>query len=260
MIGDAAGGNDTLIGGRESLNILVGDTNQLQGGSGGDDTLFGAEGALNNLFGDSTEMSNAAGGDDTLIGAANSDNNLLVGDASRMFVNATGGNDVLRGGDNTHNQLFGDAMTMGDSGPFFRGVNVGGNDTVVAGNGADTVNFLYGDAQFMYGQAHAGSDVLIGGTGTDFMYGDALQKTALVTTAADTFVFAPDGGNDLIDDFRSSDGDLIDVSAWGFHSLADMTITAVENGTRIAFDQNDGVTLSGIFDPATLHQSDFLFA
>jgi Ca2+-binding RTX toxin-like protein len=261
MSGGAAGGNDTLTGGRDSLNILVGDAEQLQLNSrGGNDTLFGAEGALNNLFGDGTDMSNATGGDDTLIGAANSDNNLLVGDASRMFENARGGNDVLIGGDNTHNQLFGDAMTMGQSGPFFRGVNVGGNDTVVAGNGADTVNFLYGDAEYLYGQARAGSDVLVSGTGTDFMYGDALQKTGLVTTAADTFVFAPNGGNDMIADFRSSDGDRIDVSAWGFHSLGDMTISAVESGTHIAFDQNDGVTLSGIFDPATLHQSDFLFA
>jgi serralysin len=260
IVGDAAGGNDLLIGGQDSLNILVGDTDQLLSGRGGNDALVGAAGALNNLFGDSTSMSNAIGGSDLLIGAANSDNNLLVGDASRMFVDAIGGNDVLRGGDNTHNQLFGDAMTMGDSGPFFRGVNVGGNDTLVAGNGADTVNFLYGDAQFLYGQAQAGSDVLIGGTGTDFMYGDALQKTGLVTTAADAFVFAPNGGNDMIDDFRSSDGDRIDVRAWGFHSLGDMTISAVESGTHIAFDQNDGVTLSGIFDPATLQQSDFLFA
>lgn len=260
IVGDAAGGNDTLTGGRDSLNILVGDTGQLLSGHGGNDTLFGAEGAINNLFGDSTEMSNATGGDDTLIGAANSDNNLLVGDASRMFVNATGGDDVLRGGDNTNNQLFGDAMTIGDSSQFFRGVNVGGNDTLVAGNGVGTVNFLYGDAQFLYGQAQAGSDVLIGGTGTDFMYGDAAQTSALVTTAADTFVFAPHGGNDMIADFRSSDGDRIDVSAWGFHSLGDMTITAVESGTHIAFDQNNGVTLSGVFDPATLQQSDFLFA
>ncbi len=92
------------------------------------------------------------------------------------------------------------------------------------------------------------------------MYGDALQKSAPATTAADTFVFTPNRGNDMIDDFRSSDGDKIDVSAWGFHGLGDMTITAVESGTHIAFDQNDGVTLSGILDPATLHQSDFLFA
>lgn len=90
------------------------------------------------------------------------------------------------------------------------------------------------------------------------MYGDALQKSAPATT----------GGRHLRlhakrrqrHDFRSSDGDKIDVSAWGFHGLGDMTITAVESGTHIAFDQNDGVTLSGILDPATLHQSDFLFA
>jgi Ca2+-binding RTX toxin-like protein len=178
-----------------------------------------------------------------------------------MFVDTTGGNDVLIGGANTHNQIYGDAQTMGDSSRFFRGVNVGGDDLLVAGNGADNVNFLYGDAQFMYCAAHGGNDVLISGTGTDYMYGDAAQVAPTVTTGADTFVFAPHSGNDLIADFRQSDGDKIDVHAWGFTGMADMTITADESGgTHIAFDHNDGVTLAGIADPHALHPWDFIFA
>jgi hypothetical protein len=51
------------------------------------------------------------------------------------------------------------------------------------------------------------------------------------------------------------------VSAWGFTSLDDMTITADESGsTHIAFDDNDSVTLAGLGDPLTLLQSDFIFA
>ena len=77
---------------------------------------------------------------------------------------------------------------------------------------------------------------------------------------ADTFVFAPGNGNDSIFDFRQSDHDRIDVSAYGFHSIADMTITADAGNTKIAFDANDSVTLVGIGDPTVLHASNFKFA
>jgi hypothetical protein len=80
-----------------------------------------------------------------------------------------------------------------------------------------------------------------------------------VVTGADTFVFAPANGNDDVNDFRQSDHDRIDVRAYGFHDIADMTITADGNGnTRIAFDANNSVTLVGISDPHSLHASDFL--
>jgi hypothetical protein len=64
--------------------------------------------------------------------------------------------------------------------------------------------------------------------------------------------------NEDINDFRQSDHDKIDVRAYGFHDIADMTITADGSGnTRIAFDANDSVTLLGISDPHILHASDF---
>jgi serralysin len=78
-------------------------------------------------------------------------------------------------------------------------------------------------------------------------------------TGADSFVFAPGNGNDDINDFRQSDHDKIDVSAYGSHNIVDKTTTADGGGnTRIAFDANDCVTLVGIGDPHILHASDFL--
>jgi hypothetical protein len=79
-----------------------------------------------------------------------------------------------------------------------------------------------------------------------------------VVTGADTFVFAPGNSNDSIHDFRQSDGDKINVIAYAFHSMSDMTISAVGGNTKIAFDANDSVTLVGISDPSVLHASDFL--
>ena len=135
--------------------------------------------------------------------------------------------------------------------------------------GAAPVNDLYGDAFSMSGNARGGDNILISGPGTDHMWGDAqvingvaaspTAPVGSVVTGADTFVFAPANGNDDINDFRQSDHDRIDVRGYGFHDIADMTITADGNGnTRIAFDANDSVTLVGIVDPHSLHASDFL--
>ena len=121
----------------------------------------------------------------------------------------------------------------------------------------------------MSDNARGGNDTLISGTGTDHMWGDAqvingaaaspTAPTGTVITGADTFVFAPGNGNDDINDFRHSDHDKIDVSAYGFHNIADMTITSDGGGnTKIAFDANNSVTLVGVSDPHTLHPSDFL--
>ena len=111
---------------------------------------------------------------------------------------------------------------------------------------------------------------MISGTGTDHMWGDAqfingvaaspTASTGNVITGADTFVFAPGNGTDDVNDFRQSDHDKVDVSAYGFHSLADMVITDMGADTKIAFDATNSVTLIGISDPSVLHASDFIFA
>jgi hypothetical protein len=97
----------------------------------------------------------------------------------------------------------------------------------------------------------------------EFINGVAASPTAptgTVVTGADTFVLAPGNGQDDINDFRQSDGDRIDVSAYGFHSPGDMTITSTGADTVIAFDTTNSVTLIGISDPSVLHASDFIFA
>jgi hypothetical protein len=117
----------------------------------------------------------------------------------------------------------------------------------------------------------AGNDILISGTGVDVMWGDAQTidgvpaspsaPTGNVTTGADTFVFAPGNGSDYIYDFRQSDGDRIDVSAYGFHSMADLTVLGFGGpDTYIALDASNSLTLIGISDINLLHESDFIFA
>ena len=67
-------------------------------------------------------------------------------------------------------------------------------------------------------------------------------------------------GDDFVHDFRQSDHDRIDVSAYGFQSLADMTIIDTGADTRIEFDATNSVTLVGFADPGLLQASDFIFA
>jgi hypothetical protein len=144
----------------------------------------------------------------------------------------------------------------------------GGNDTLSANPGSN--NQLYGAAYAISDSSHGGDDTLISGLGTDDMWGDAqfingvlaspTTPTGDVTTGADTFVFGPNNGTDFVGDFRQSDGDKIDVSAYGFTSMAAMTFTAAGGDTKIAFDASNSVTLVGISDPGILHASDFKFA
>jgi serralysin len=122
----------------------------------------------------------------------------------------------------------------------------------------------------MDGNARGGNDTLISGTGTDLMWGDAqtingvsaspTAPTAAVVTGADTFVFAPGNGADFIHDFRQSDHDKIDVSAYGFHSIADLMIIDTGADARIEFDATNSATLVGLGDPGVLQASDFIFA
>src|SRR5262249_23702407 len=142
------------------------------------------------------------------------------------------------------------------------------NDTLTGGRSAN--NQMFGDAYAMSGSSHGGDDTLISGLGNDYMWGDAqfingvlaspTSPTGDVTTGADTFVFGPNNGTDFVGDFRQSDGDKIDVSAYGFTSMAAMTFTAVGGDTKVGFDANNSVTLVGISDPNTLRAADFIFA
>jgi Ca2+-binding RTX toxin-like protein len=218
---------------------------------GGNDTFSGS--GVGSHFGDASEMHDQTrGGDDTLVGGAYQN----FGDAYVMDGDSRGGNDLLSNG------LFnyGDAFQMSDNAR-------GGNDTLI---GSSDGNILVGDASSMSGQSRGGNDILISGTGSDHMWGDAqfingvaasvAAATGGVVTGADTFVFSPGSGKDDINDFRQSDHDRIDVSAYGFHSLADLSISAVGGNTVIHFDATDSVTLIGISDPTILHGSDFFFA
>ena len=107
-----------------------------------------------------------------------------------LNVWGTSSGDVLYAGD-SHNGLIGSTIHGGD-----------GNDTLYGGAGGDT---LFGDND---------NDVIVGGAGADVMYGGSGADTFVWNHTSETAGgpvshFPP---NDLIMDFRASEGDQIDLS------------------------------------------------
>nr|WP_256675136.1 immunoglobulin-like domain-containing protein [Pseudomonas sp. URMO17WK12:I11] len=106
---------------------------------------------------------------------ANDGADTLLGGSGNDIIFGQGGNDYIDGGK-------GNDILLGGM----------GNDTLLGGEGND---LLFGGA---------GNDTLIGGKGNDILTGG---------TGADTFVWkAGDTGQDVIKDFKFSEGDRLDLS------------------------------------------------
>ncbi|AZE45864.1 T1SS secreted agglutinin RTX [Pseudomonas chlororaphis] len=84
-----------------------------------------------------------------------------------------------------------------------------GNDTLLGGAGNDII-FGQGGNDLLDGGK--GNDILLGGTGNDTLIGGAGHDILIGGSGADTFVWkAGDTGNDVIKDFKASEGDRIDL-------------------------------------------------
>ncbi len=270
------GGNDVIdMRGVASgtASTVYGDGLGVQNGRGGNDTItLGAGGGA--VRGDSYYFATSAnvtsyGGNDTITATAGT--TYIYGEAQLVGTGASStaicGGDVVYGGTGTDN-IFGDASTLGGGGGT--ALTVGGNDILHGGAGNDKI---YGDAYDTTaatgGVVKGGNDVIDGGTGDDSLWGDVrtINGTGSFTGGNDTFVFQPGSGHDTIYDFGNGTDtrtgtDKIDVSAYGIHSLAGLTIT--NNGSSavtVAFDSGNNVVVKTYDNTAlTLTASDFKFA
>jgi len=121
-----------------------------------------------------------------------------------------------------------------------------GNDNLSGNAGKDILDGL------------AGNDVLDGGEGNDIIKGSAGNDSLTGGTGSDSFVFeSPTEGIDTIEDFDSSEGDRIVISATGFGGglipdavLAEsqfvLGTTAVDSDDRFIYDPATG---NLFFDP-----------
>ena len=165
-----------------------------------DATGFGQAGALNigsiGTFNDFEGL----GGNDTITGNGNT---------RITYLNATGGVTV----DIAAGTATGDASVGTDT---FTGVS-----QVRGSQFADT---LFGDANNNTLDGQGGNDVLDGRGGNDTLTGGG---------GADTFVYADNGGADVVTDFNHGQGDKIDLTAvTGIYSLADVQAIATQVGVQ----------------------------
>jgi hypothetical protein len=277
LIGQAVGGKDFLQGGDgyfgQTFNAMAGDAFSASGAvKFGADTLVGGDGyvpfsgpaVVNVMAGDVMDfdpfqftnpflLSTGAGpldsfdlpnpgvhsgkllyAGDTLMGGNGYAINFMVGDASTLYSGDVGGNDTIIGGNGAQNTLIGDSL-WNDGG-------IGGKDTLVSA--AFTNDEMYGDTYYdNYG---------LGG--------------------ADKFVFQQGNGNDVIYDFRQYEGDKIDLTAFrglaefkNFNTLmASGRVDSTYEGTLLQLDPgyadsgSNTVLLAGV-NPWDLSASSFIF-
>jgi Ca2+-binding RTX toxin-like protein len=237
--------NDTLTG-NAAANVLSGLAgNDLLNGSAGNDTMVGGDGSdvyYVDSVGDVVQETNAvlaSGGSDTVYSylsaytlGTNVENLRLLssgaangtGNGLNNVINAGAGNNVLNGGVGVDtasyayatagvnaNLALTTAQATGGSGSdtLLAFENLTGsafNDTLTGNAGANVLSGLAGNDLLNGG---AGNDTLIGGAGTDRLTGG---------TGADVFSFnalsemGTGALRDVITDFRSTDGDKINLS------------------------------------------------
>jgi Ca2+-binding RTX toxin-like protein len=111
----------------------------------------------------------------------------------------------------------------------------------------------------MSGTAKGGNDLLISGSGTDHMWGDAAVLSGSATGGHDTFMFKDGFGTDFVYDFHQHQ-DLMVFSGDDVNRFRDLDITMSGSDTVITVSPTDIVTLVGYdntLHPLTAH--DFLF-
>lgn len=140
------------------------------------------------------------------------------------------------------------ANTMGGTAGADLILGLGGDDRIAAGDGDDTVHGGAGNDRV---EAGRGSDLLLGGTGNDRLEGEAGNDTLVGGPGADDldggdgadrFVFIrPGEGADIVRDFKTADGDVLDLAgllAGVAAPLAALRITA--SGTQGLLEADTG--------------------
>ncbi|MGC7840905.1 immunoglobulin-like domain-containing protein, partial [Pseudomonas wayambapalatensis] len=200
---DTDGKPQTNIDPSKLAEAILGHTEVTQPGN---DTVNGGDGN-DIIFGDLVTFDSVAGtGVDAIRGYVANKLGVDAGDvdarAMHKYVTehytefdisrSNDGNDTLMGGD-------GDDIIFGQGGDDY--IDGGrGNDILLGGTGNDTL--LGGE----------GNDILIGGAGNDVLIGGKGDDILIGGTGADTFVWkAGDLGNDVIKDFKATEGDRLDL-------------------------------------------------
>lgn len=259
-------GDDVLTGNEMQNNISSGDGDDIIYASTGDDIIT-ADSGRDNVYGeDGNDRIFGNQGADILVGGngndyikggvgydeiyGNDDDDVIIGNRGFDYLKGGRGNDIIYGGNN------GDTIKGNSGNDIIRGgrgadsINGGDDDDIIIGNaGDDFINGGSGD-DFINGRNH--SDIIDGFEGVDTLYGGGHD---------DIFVFSDltHSTNDAMDticDFEQG-ADLIDLSAFVFTSIANLSVSDLSDQTLVADNSSDFCfALDGIYN---LTNSDFIF-
>jgi Ca2+-binding RTX toxin-like protein len=256
------------------------------------DTLFGSNTTL------VTESFDGGAGDDTIDGRGGFDlafYNNAIGTVSGISVAMAAGTvvgddsigtDTLRSIESVRGTNFADiydatgygqlgALNIGNNGTFNSFEGLAGDD-VITGNGNTQLTFFSATGGLSVdfntgtatGDASVGTDTFTGVNNVqgsnfnDTLIGAAGNQTFAGRGGADTFVYADNGGADVVTDFTHSQGDKIDLTGvTGIYSLADVQAHATQSSPNTVIDFGGGNTLTLTGVPlANLTTNDFIFA
>jgi Ca2+-binding RTX toxin-like protein len=204
---DGAGGNDTLSG--------AGGHDKLEGGAGAD-TINGGDGNDSVEGDDGNDTLTGAAGNDTLTGGTGDDTYVLGDDTDTIVEGAAAAakGAAASGGDTIVSSIsrslvdFANVENLKLTGAARDGTGNGGANLLT---GSGVANLLTGGA---------GKDTLKGGGGGDSLVGGAGKDVLEGAAGKDKFVFLGLGDlgkkenkRDVIDDFKHSQKDKIDLSA-----------------------------------------------
>jgi peroxidase len=223
------GGNDSIYGKDGSDTLWGDDGDDLLEGANGDDHLYGGAG---------NDKANGGAGDDIVHGGDGNDT-ITLG-TGHDWADGEVGNDTINGGD-------GCDIVLGKAGDdtLTGGAN---DDQLFGGDGKDTLD---GGAENDLVYGGAGDDVVKGGAGDDIIAGEGGNDKLYGGADDDFFVFAKGSGQDTIQDFNFYI-DKIDVSAFGYDDIGDLTITTQGSVTTVDFGDGDSVALIGVKKAAQL--------
>ena len=224
---DGKAGNDTLIGGLgDDTYVLdvVGDTIVELPGEGTDTVKAAFSYSLAN---DLENLVLTGTGDFTGIG--NAVNNTITGNVGNNILDGGTGADTMSGGAGN------DTYIVDNTGDIVNDFSNSGTDTILSsvtytlvGRFVETLQ-LTGSAN-INATGNSSANTLIGNTGNNSLTGGA---------AADIFLFQLASHADIITDFKATENDTIDVSA--YHAVAH---TVTQSGTSVIIDFGGGNTVT----------------
>jgi Ca2+-binding RTX toxin-like protein len=237
-------------------------TNVIFDPYGHTDTLSSIERVRGTDFADSMTGNNSAnmfeggGGNDVLDGAGGNDiirggfgNDTLIGGSGADMLTGGRGSDLMDGGSGSLDT----ADYSADGG--WRGISVDLKTTMVEDSWGDT-DVLVSIERVI------GTDLgdwFMGSTGANQLNGMGGNDTMAGGGGNDTFVFWVGHGDDQINDFNT--GDILDLAALGFTSIADVQAAAVGHNLGVQINTGAGSSILLVdVNISSLSSLNYLFA